>query len=124
MPDLLVDVPFISTVSSVRAATYDLLEQPGVDAIVALPDGGAVGVLQAATARGRRVPDDLLIAAGVDSTIMELSAPPITALDLDPRQMGAGAAIMLGAALDDQQPQSPISVPIVLKQRASTLRVR
>lgn len=123
LPDLLVDVPFISTVSTVRAATHKILDGPGVDAIVALPDGGAVGTLQAATARGFRVPRDLLIASGVDSTIMELSAPPITALDLNPRQMGAAAALMLSEVLEHQRPQSPTTVPIVLRQRASTLRV-
>ena len=123
-PNLLVTVPFISTVSTVRGATDDILKATGVDAIVAVPDGGAVGALQAATRRGFRIPGDLLIAAGVDSTVMEFAAPPITALDLNPRQMGAKAAIMLAAALDDQRPQNPTTVPIVLKQRESTLRFR
>jgi hypothetical protein len=61
---------------------------------------------------------------GVDSTLMELSAPPITALDLHPRQMGAEAAVMLGAALDGQRQKNQATVPVVLRQRASTLRIR
>jgi len=121
-PDLLVSVPFVSTISTVRTATHEILDHPGVDAIVAMPDGGAAGALQAATARGYRVPLDLLIAAGVDSTLMELSAPPITALDLNPRQMGAEAAVMLGAALDGRLQENRAIVPVVLRQRASTLR--
>jgi DNA-binding LacI/PurR family transcriptional regulator len=121
-PDLLVTVPFISTISTVRTATHEILDHLGVDAIVAMPDGGAAGAWQAATARGYRVPSDLLIAAGVDSTMMELSAPPITALDLHPRQMGAEAAVMLSAALDGRQQENQVTVPVVLRQRASTLR--
>ena len=45
-------------------------------------------------------------------------------VDLHPRQMGAEAAVMLGAALDGQRQKNQATVPVVLRQRASTLRIR
>ena len=66
-----------------------------VDVILSLPDGGAAAALQVAGTHGLRLPQDIMIASGVDSAVMALSTPLITALELNPREMGGRATSML-----------------------------
>lgn len=78
------------------------------------------GVLQAAKATRRRVPADLLIAAGVDTVTAREGDPPVTALDLHPERQGVAAVEMLLARLNDLQIQAPRHIPATLRLRAST----
>src|SRR5581483_333611 len=57
------------------------------------------GALRAAAAAGRRVPEDLLVAAGVDSLPAREGDPPVTALDLHPEEQATAAVEMLLARL-------------------------
>lgn len=100
-----------------------------VDAILAVTDGTVLSVVTSAQRLGRRVGEDLLVAALVDSEVLALTQPSITAIDLHPREIGRRC---VRAALDvidqDAAQEAPVSaaplrtvVPIVVNRRASTL---
>ena len=78
------------------------------------------GVLRAAKAVGRKVPDDLLVAAGVDTVAARQGDPPVTALDLHPERQAVAAVEMLVARLSNSQVQAPTHIPATLRTRAST----
>ena len=91
------------------------------DAIVSAHDGGAIGVLMAASERGLRVPDDLLVASCVDSATLQLCSPPITAIDLHPRQIGRRAAeILVALVLGETTDETLEAMPARLVVRDST----
>ncbi|TCO50438.1 LacI family transcriptional regulator [Kribbella antiqua] len=77
-PTRIVSTPEKSQRGGVRAATQLLADHPEVTAIIATHDLLALGVLQAAGATGRRVPDDLSV-IGIDNIAAAASAePPLT----------------------------------------------
>jgi DNA-binding LacI/PurR family transcriptional regulator len=78
------------------------------------------GVLRAAKETGRRVPGELLIAAGVDSVQAREGDPPVTALDLHPERQAEAAVEMLLARPGGGQVEAPRHVPATLRLRAST----
>lgn len=80
------------------------------------------GALRAAEAAGRRVPDDLLVAAGVDSVPAREGTPPVTALDLHPEMQAVAAAEMLLARIAGEPAGEPCYIPAKLEIRASTTR--
>ncbi len=123
IPERLATVGFVSTPESERAAVEQLLAAGPVDAILSLPDGGAAAALQVAGTHGLRVPQDILVASGVDSAVMALSTPQITALELNPREMGGRATSMLAGLLSGQSGASAERVPVELVPRASTARL-
>lgn len=78
------------------AAANDLLnrtERP--DAIYALLDRLALGVLNVLTARDIAVPGEMLLATVHDSESVRAAAPPLTVLDVQPRAVGRVAAQLL-----------------------------
>jgi DNA-binding LacI/PurR family transcriptional regulator len=77
-------------------------------------------VLRAAQASGKRVPGELLIAAGVDGAFAWEGDPPVTALELHPERMAEAAVTMLLARLDGDPAQPSAHVPATLQVRAST----
>jgi len=115
------DIAFNASADAVRRAASALLaEEPPPDAIVSAPDGGAIGIVGAASDVGRRVGDDLLVAACVDSVTMELASPAITALDLRPREFGRTCVETLVRVVNgDPAPRHTVH-PIELIRRAST----
>jgi hypothetical protein len=66
------------------------------------------------------VPDELLIAAGVDSVHAREGDPPVTAIDLHPERQAEAAVEMLLARLHGDTPAGPRYVPATLRLRAST----
>jgi len=122
IPVRLATVGFVSTPESERAAVEQILAGGPVDAILSLPDGGAAAALQVAGAHGLRVPQDIMIASGVDSAVMALSTPQITALELNPREMGGRATSMLARLLSGHSAGESELVPVELVPRASTAR--
>ena len=58
------------------------------DAVFATLDTLAIGAMHGAQAEGMDVPGDFLVAALTDGDILKFAAPPITALDLHPRDIG------------------------------------
>lgn len=116
-------VRFGSQREQAAAAARALLdEHPALDALVCGPDRAAVSVLPVLQHAGRRVGVDVLLASCVDSPPLAAAAPPITAIDLRPREAGAGCADLLfeilgGTAASGTERVHPVSVV----PRASTL---
>lgn len=106
------------------AATNALLDAPQPpDAIICAPDSGAPHVLRVLEERGLRVPDDVLVAAGVDGALMPAANPPITAIDLAPADLGRRAASMLASLLRGEvEPGIEEDFPTRLVVRASSSR--
>ncbi|OZC46326.1 hypothetical protein CH286_16340 [Rhodococcus sp. WWJCD1] len=106
-------------VGAARAATYDLLTSDEVpDAIVGLFEDFGIGILDAASQLGLRVPADLLVAQDVDGFKAQHSRPPITALDLHASEQVASAIDLL---ISDS-PSASITVPTTLRIRESSSR--
>ncbi|MCI3226212.1 LacI family DNA-binding transcriptional regulator [Streptomyces sp. NP-1717] len=122
VPDTVHKAPFGSPPDVLRAEVARMLAgSPETDAVVCAADGAAVAVLPEIRAAGRTVGKDLLLASCVDSTTMRLSDPPITAIDLRPRDMGAECARLLCEILAGRSPRGTVrSLPISLNTRAST----
>lgn len=115
------DIAFNASAEAVHSAARALLaEEPPPDAIISAPDGAAIGVVGAANDVGRRVGDDLLVAACVDSITMELASPAITALDLRPREFGRTCVETLIRVVNGEPTPLTTLHPIRLVPRSST----
>lgn len=120
VPRLIVPVAMQPGEESAFQATRRLLDRRRPpDAIFVVASRFIRGVLRGAKAAGRRVPEELLIAAGVDSVQAREGDPPVTALDLHPERQAEAAVQMLLARLDGQA-ASPRYIPATLRLRAST----
>jgi DNA-binding LacI/PurR family transcriptional regulator len=98
-----------------------------VDAVLTTADGTVLSVATSAERLGRRVGSDLLLAAAVDSEVLELTQPSITAIDLHPREFGRRCVRTLVAVLEaDPAVQPPRfvreTVPLTIRRRESTAR--
>ena len=108
---------------SAYTSTAELLDRRDrPDAVYAVSEPYATGALRAARERGLRVPDDLLLVAGVDSHEASTGDPPITALDLHPDEQAAIAVDLLVARVDNREAEVPRTVPGTLCVRSSSLR--
>ena len=104
-------------------ATIDLLrdaEPP--DAIHCVTDRYAMGALMALQSRNIDVPRDCMVSAGTDSDALRLSKPSVTALNLNPIDMGAKATEMLIASIEGRQVTGNAIIPIDLSARETTMR--
>ncbi|MFE7975917.1 LacI family DNA-binding transcriptional regulator [Streptomyces shenzhenensis] len=122
VPKLVHGAPFGSAPDVLRGVVRDMLaETPRIDAVVCAADGAAAAVLPELRAAGRTVGHDLLLASCVDSTAMRTAEPPITAVDLRPRAMGAECARLLCEILSGETPRGTVrTLPIDMNIRAST----
>ncbi len=122
VPRLHYEVPFALTSAEVTASVRQALgEASPADAMVVVPDGGVGPALQAILASGRRVPDDLLLASYVDSLALASMPVPITAVDIQPRQMGHEATRLLADLVEGRsEPGQVVDVPMRLVVRQST----
>lgn len=117
-----VTVGDVTEAEGFEAAT-SLLDSPQPpDAIYAVLDRLAVGVLLGAEARGVDVPAELLVAACSDSRAAQSARPPLTTLSLDPERIGAAAVGMLIDLVEgrDLDPAHMI-VPTTVIERQSTM---
>lgn len=120
-PQLIVPVAMQPGEESAFLATRQLLDSPTPpDAVFVVAARFIRGVLRAAEASGRQIPEHLLIAAGVDSVHAREGHPPVTALDLHPERQAEAAIEMLLARLDDRPVQAPLYIPASLRLRASS----
>lgn len=112
-----VTVEFVDTgamgVESGRAAAADLMrrrkrERP--DAIFATNDLVALGVLQALTASGISVPDDVALVGYDDIEFAASATIPITSIRQPAHQLGEAAAELLLAAIADRD--APVRHPV------------
>ncbi|MFF1301263.1 LacI family DNA-binding transcriptional regulator [Streptomyces sp. NPDC058307] len=119
---LLRKAPFGSSSEVLRDVVGKLLaETPETDAIVCAADGAAAAVLPEIRSAGRVVGEDLLLASCVDSPAMRTAEPPITAIDLRPRHMGAECVRLLCEILAGQAPRGTArTLAIDMIVRAST----
>lgn len=109
------------------AAADALLSRPEPpDAICTPLDRLALGVVLAANARNVSVPDELLVATVTNSEATRASTPPLTALELYPRRLGAEAVEMLIELIEGREPaSSSVIVPTrLLKRRSSDRTMR
>jgi len=122
LPELVSKEPFGSPPHVLQAAVRQLLTRtPDIDAIVCAADGAAAAVLPELRAAGRTVGQDLLLASCVDSSAMRTAEPPITAVDLRPRTMGAECARLLCEILAGETPRGTVRpLPVEMHVRAST----
>lgn len=128
-PALVAPIPHPTTPEQVRGVVAQLLSDGAepVDAIVAGSDGIVLSVVTGTELTGCRVGADVLVSTVVDSEILTLTSPPITALDLHPREFGRRCVRVLLAILDAESAGRPSEfvedvVPITLRPRESTLR--
>jgi DNA-binding LacI/PurR family transcriptional regulator len=120
-PALVVPVAMQPGEQSAYAAARRLLTSgTPPDAIFAVAERFVRGVLRAARACGTRVPEELLLAAGVDGIQAREGDPPVTALELHPERQAEAAIEMLLARLDGAAEPAPTYVQATLHVRAST----
>lgn len=96
---------------------------PGVDAIVCVPAGLGVGVLSALRELNYAVPGDIQIVSYVDSPTLPIVEPPISALDLRPREAGSRTAQLLAGLLEDPTARTPAPtewLEVIFHERRST----
>ncbi len=111
--------------TQLQSIVRDLLaENAAVDAILCVPAGLGVGVLSALRELGHAVPDDIQIVSYVDSPTLPIVEPPISALDLHPREAGARAARRLAALLEGTDGGMPSAewLEVTYHERGSTRR--
>jgi len=78
-----------------RAARHLLEQHPDIDAMFIACDLMAAGAVQAITATGRRVPDDVSIIGFDDSIAAVCTNPPLTTMRLPVEDMAASAVRLL-----------------------------
>jgi DNA-binding LacI/PurR family transcriptional regulator len=100
-----------------EAATR-LLDDARADAIVSLAERYTNGVLRAATERGLRIPDDLRVAAAVDSH--QARDADVTAIDLRPHAQGEAAIALVLERLAGERREQPLITAAELRLRGST----
>jgi DNA-binding LacI/PurR family transcriptional regulator len=105
----------------VRATVADLLrEQPSLTALVVHNEPVVQPLLDALTALGRRVPEDVSVVAICPDELAEHAAPRVTAVAIPAEELGRRAVDLLMAKLADQHvPDATLLAPR-LTERAST----
>ncbi|SIR99960.1 LacI family DNA-binding transcriptional regulator [Microbacterium sp. RURRCA19A] len=103
-------IPFVPRPDDVTAAVDDVLANEDVDALVVFPSGSAAPALASAARAGRRVGDDLLLAAYVDEPSHALLTPTVTSFDLEPRDVGAACVALLVEAGDADGPADRVRI--------------
>lgn len=106
-----------------RAAEELLSRADPPDAIYATLDQLALGALHAARERSLDVPGDLMLAGCTDSNVSAWADPPLTAVTLNPEEIGRSAVSSLISLIDrkDEVPE-PVVVPTGVVARESTAR--
>jgi LacI family transcriptional regulator len=85
-------------------AAAQLLDDERPDAVLALSDALAVGVMHAARAAGRSIPEDLAVVGYDDLPYAPFLAPPLSSVRLPYGEMGRAAVEWLTAAVRAQAP--------------------
>lgn len=97
------------------------LLEAGVDAFFAIP--GSLGrLLEALTAAGRSVPDDVLVITQGEGLVESLSTPPVTNLSLCAQESGTKAAQIVLAQVQTGEINIGYTMPFDLQVRESSTR--
>jgi LacI family transcriptional regulator, repressor for deo operon, udp, cdd, tsx, nupC, and nupG len=86
------------------SAAVTLLDR-GVTALVCGSDLMAIGAVEAARARGLRVPEDVSVIGSDDSNLIPYLSPPLTTVRQPAEAMGAAAADALVSYIAGQEPE-------------------
>lgn len=118
----LVMEPCDLTLDSGAAAIEKVLTQrPQTSGVVVWNDNAAVGVVEAALARGRTIPNDLSLICFNYSSLPRLASLQPTVLDIQAETIAAHAAEMMIALLEGEPPSQPqILVQPLLLEGQST----
>lgn len=92
------------------------------DAIICINDVTATGVLNAVTARGLKVPDDIMVAGFDDSVFSQLSLVPLTSVRQDIPAMAATAMAAAVALIKGDSRAPGALLPCTLVSRDSTAK--
>ncbi|MFF1946343.1 LacI family DNA-binding transcriptional regulator [Rhodococcus qingshengii] len=116
------ELPFGSTPQQYADATVEMLNaHPAMNGLLCGPDGSAAAVVRVLRERGIRVGDDFLVAACVDNSAMLMCDPPITAIDLSPREAGSACVrLLLEVIRGHATPDATRTFPITAHFRGST----
>lgn len=107
------------------AAADELLRSDAAPTAVMFDnDVMAAGAVDALTARGLRIPDDLSVLAGDDSVLCRVTRPPLTAMSRDIHALGEQAAQALLRLVDGAERTVIAAVPPRLIARESTATPR
>ena len=104
--------------SSLIGYYVDNALQRGAQCIVGGDDLISRSILQALTERGVRVPEDILLASMYNSIYTTSSIPPITSVDVDPRELGEAACKRIVSLLEreDAPQRTQIQYNLVIRQ--------
>ncbi|TDD49986.1 LacI family transcriptional regulator [Kribbella antibiotica] len=117
LPDLSADGGFLRE-GGYRAAQQLLAQHPDIDAMFVACDLMAAGAIQAITAGGRRVPDEVSVIGFDDSIAAVCANPPLTTMRLPVEEMAAAATRLLLAGTPATGHRQRFPVELVV--RAST----
>lgn len=116
-------VPPVTMDQAATALDRLLRAWPDTEAVMCVSDLSAFGVLQAAKARGLRVPCDIAFAGFGAYELSAHADPQITTVDAGARDIGLRSAEQVLAALSDPDCDSrTVRTQVQLLARASTLR--
>jgi LacI family transcriptional regulator len=111
-----------TTIESGQQAFRQLLDDaPAITGICAVNDSMAIGAIGAASATGRKVPDDLSVVGFDNISWAEVHHPPLTTIHIPKEQIGVEAAnrlIMLLANPDIEPTTTTVAVHLI--ERASS----
>ncbi len=115
-PELIVEASF-NMVEAERVA-QELIGK-GVEAIYAISDAMAIGVYRAAKKLGVRVPEELAVVGGGDTSLGEMLTPTLTSVNQNVGQLALEATRMLLAMLAGKATKNSIKLPVKLVKRFS-----
>ena len=114
-------VGFEQIARTAAAACLDALDAP--DALYCLSESYAMAVLAECARRGIDVPSELMVATLSDRGLADGTNPPLTSLELHPRDLGTAAAEMLADLVEGTVTDpSPVTISTKVVPRASTAR--
>jgi LacI family transcriptional regulator len=122
-PDLVEEAEWYQVEPGTSAALTLLGRHPDLTAIVAANDLLALGCYRAVRSMGRVIGTDVSITGYNDIPLLDLMQPPMTAVRVPYRQMGADAASTLLALIAGEVvAPGPVLLPPTLAIRSSTAR--
>lgn len=93
------------------------------DAVIAFTDSLAFGALHALSARGIRVPDDVLLTGFDDVELSSFTAPSLTTIAFDRDELADAVLSLLESRMDDREmPPRSVVLSHRLRERDSTIR--
>jgi LacI family transcriptional regulator len=102
-----------------------LLDRSGrPTAIFAVNDNTAIGVMAAAHARGRHIPDDLSLVGYNDIPVVSRLPVPLTTVRVPFRQIAAGALELLLEADRAHPPRTLVATPTLIPRRSTAAAPR